>query len=57
LKPLLWNHATLMKLWRFDGIHVEQALNACPQHGSIIRKECLMFVIHMVDLVALVWCI
>jgi len=54
LKPLLWNHATLMKLWRFDVIHVEQALNACPPHGSIIRKECLMFVIHIVDLVALV---
>ena len=57
-----WSHCfgimpSLMKLWRFDGIHVWQALNACPPHGSITRKECLMFVIHIVDLVALVWCI
>jgi len=22
-----------MKLWRFDDIHVEQALDACPPHG------------------------
>ena len=46
-----------MKLWRFDDIQVAQALNACPPHGSIIRKECLMFVIHFVDFVALVRCI
>jgi len=45
---------SLMKLWRFDVIYVEQALNACTPHGSIIRKECLMFIIHIVDLVALV---
>jgi len=57
LKPLLWNHTTLVELWRFDIIHVEQTLNMCPPHESIIRKECLMFVIHIVDLVALVWCI
>jgi len=57
LKPLFWNHATLMKLRRFYGTYVEQALNTCPPHESIIRKECLMFVIHIVDLVALVKCI
>jgi len=45
---------TLMKLRRFDGIHVDQVLNACPPHGLIIRREYLMFVIHMVDLVALI---
>jgi len=55
-----WSHCfgfmpTLMKLWRFDSIHVEQPLNACLPHESIIRKERLMFVIHIVDLVALVW--
>jgi len=33
LKSLLWNHATLMGLWRFDIIHVEQALNTCPPHS------------------------
>jgi len=33
---------------------VEQTLNACPPHGSIIRKECLMVVIHIIDLIALV---
>jgi len=58
---LTWSHyfgfmPTLMKLWRFDVIHVEQALNVCPPHGSIIRKECLMLIIHIVDLVALMWC-
>jgi len=30
---------TLMKSWRFDVAHVEQALNACPPYGSIIRKK------------------
>jgi len=25
--------STLMKLWRFDVAHVEQALNVCPPYG------------------------
>jgi len=32
LKPFVWNHAALMELWRFDLIHVEQALNTCHPH-------------------------
>ena len=45
---------TLMKIRIFDGINVDQVLNVCPSHGLIIRREYLMFVIHMVDLVALI---
>jgi len=40
---------TLMKLWRFDVTHVEQALNVCPPYGSIIKKTNLKIVIHFVD--------
>jgi len=44
----------LMKIRRFEGIHVDQVFNACPPHGLIIRREYLIFVIHFVDLGALV---
>jgi len=43
--------------WRFDGIHVDQGWNVCSPHGYIIKKVYLMFVIHIVDLVALIRCI
>ena len=43
---------TLMKIRRFDGIHVDHVLNAHHSHGLIIRREYLMFVIHIVDIVA-----
>jgi len=48
---------TLMKSWRFGVAHIEQALNACPQYGSMIRKTSLMFVTHFVDHLACIRCI
>jgi len=48
---------TLMKERRFDDIHVDQGWNLCSPHSYIIKKVYLNFVIHIVDLVALVRCI
>ena len=48
---------TLMNERRFDGIHVDQGWNVCFPHSYIIRKVYLKFVIHVVDLVALIRCI
>jgi len=48
---------TLMKERRFDGIHVDQGWNVCSPHSYIIKKVYLNFVIHIVDLVALIRCI
>ena len=44
----------LIKIRRFDGIHVDQGWNVCTPHGYIIKKVDLKFVIHIVDLVALI---
>ena len=49
--------STLMKDRRFDGIHVDQGWNMCSPRGYIIKKVYLMFVIHIVDLVALIRCL
>jgi len=43
-----------MKERRFDDIHVNQGWNVCSPHGYIIKKVYLNFVIHIVDLVALI---
>ena len=48
---------TLMKERRFDGIHVDQGRNVCSPHSYIIKKVYLKFVIQIVDLVPLIWCI
>jgi len=48
---------TLMKERRFDGMHVDQGWNVCSPHSYIIKKVYLKFVIHIVDLVALIRCI
>jgi len=48
---------TLMKERKFDGIHVDQGWNVCSPHSYIIKKVYLKFVIHIVDLVALIRCI
>ena len=45
---------TLMKERRFDDIHVDQGWNMCFPHNYIITKVYLKFVIHFVDLVALI---
>ena len=48
---------TLMKERRFDGMHVDQDWNVCSPHSYIIKKVYSKFVIHIVDLVALIRCI
>ena len=48
---------TLMKERRFNDMHVDQGWNVCSPHGYIIKKVYLKFVIHIVDLVALISCI
>ena len=57
LKPLLFMKPTLMKIRRFDGIHVDQGWNVCSPHGYIIKKMYLKFVIHILDLITLIRCI
>jgi len=52
-----WNEAFIHKEKRFDGIHVDQGWNVCFPHSYIIKKVYLKFVIHIVDLVALIRCI
>ena len=49
--------STFIKERRFDGIHVDQSWNVCSPHGYIIKKVYLMFVIHILNLVALIRCI
>jgi len=48
---------TLIKERRFDDIYVDQAWNVCSPYSYIIKKVYLMFVIHIVDLIALIRCI
>jgi len=48
---------TLMKERRFDDIDVDQGWNMCSPHSYIIKKVYLKFVIHILDLVALIRCI
>ena len=48
---------TLMNERRFDDIHVDQGSNVCSLCSYIIKKVYLKFVIHIVDLVALIRCI
>jgi len=48
---------TLVKERRFDDIHVDQGRKVCSPHSYIIKKVYLIFVIHIVDLVALIRCI
>jgi len=48
---------TLMKERRFDDNHVDQGWNVCSLYGYIIKKVYLKFVIHIIDLVALIRCI
>jgi len=48
---------TLMKERRFGGVYVDQGWNMCSPHSYIIKKVYLKFVIHFVDLVALIRCI
>ena len=43
-----------MKERRFDGIDVDQGWNVCSPHSYIIKKMYFKFVIHIVDLVALI---
>jgi len=45
-----------MKERRFDDIHVDQGLNVCSSCSYIIKKMYLKFVIHIIDLVALIIC-
>ena len=48
---------TLMKERTFDDIHDDQGWNVCSPHSYIIKKVYFLFVIHIVDLVALIRCI
>jgi len=47
---------TLMKERRFDDIHGDQGWSACSLCSYIIKKVYLLFVIHVVDLKALIRC-
>jgi len=46
--------STLMKERRFDDNHVDQGWNMCSPCSYVIKKVYLLFVIHVVDLVALI---
>jgi len=45
---------TLMKIWRFDILRVDQALCTCSISGLFMGKTSLKIVIHVVDHFALI---
>jgi len=48
---------TMIKMWKFDVSHVDQALYLCSLSGLFMGKTSLKIVINVVDYFALIRCI